>query len=898
MEVKVYLRSPEDGAILKSLKLMDEPGLEKGHAIAWVYLTPAELEKLKTSGLEYVINNYDLNYTSRHFWDRSVLESYHNYNQMVELSDSLAANFPAICKKILLGTTLGGRQLGILKISDNVNTDENEPEVMFDGGIHGDEIMGPEIVIRYARDLCLGYGVDSTYTNLINSREIWLYYLVNPDGFASGIRYNSNGVDCNRDIGFMWGGEGYSTGPFSQPESRILRQLWLDHNFILYTNFHGGTEVISYPWSYRISQPPDWQHINQLAAVYSSTSGYANLGYGQGCVIMYQIFGATKDFNYGALGQVGWSMEISQSKQPPSSQIPMYYNYNVPAITEMINRVGWGLEGKITDQLTGSPVKAAVFVNSFYPVYTQAQLGDYHKYLLPGQYTIVVKASGYQTKTISGVTVPAQGSVIKNIQLTRTPGRYAYRCLATNIPSFPSSGIYFDESYVPGMVGPPDSVNYSLGRSGYIIIDMGDTIYNGTGNDFRIYEGDTSPEGYTCYVSQNMDGPWTNLGTGSSTTAFDLSTSPISGIRYVKILDDGDGATNANDAGFDLDGIEILTPPLIADFMAGNTNPCMGDPVNFFDMSIGNPTSWLWQFPGGTPSASLQQNPAGITYSVPGQYNVSLSVQNSFTHVTTTKEFYIHVGEAPSTPSSPAGPLNVCQNGVDEYTTVGSPSASSFIWDLAPAESGTVSGQWMTATVEWDGDFTGSAFLKVKEVTSCGESQYSDSTAITVNQVPVTLLGPDTTICTWEWLTLDAGNPGSTYEWSTGETTQSILVNSSGFGIGMHTIWVQVTTSGGCMASDTMEVTIDACSGVAASDDSQTVEIYPNPNQGTFYFNTNNIEQGICEILTIQGKVVYTLPQEKNMKLRKITLPDLPKGIYFLRIRSDRRHIIEKLIIQ
>ena len=181
MEAKVYLHTPGDIVTLKNLKLMNEPGLENGVVMSWVYLTPAELEKLEHSGLDYLITIPDLNDHSLHFWDLAILESYHNYTQVVALADSLAANFPAICKKILLGTTLQGRQMGILKISDNVDDDENEPELMFDGGIHGNEIMGPEIVIRYARELCLGYGSDSTYTDLINNREIWLYYLANPD---------------------------------------------------------------------------------------------------------------------------------------------------------------------------------------------------------------------------------------------------------------------------------------------------------------------------------------------------------------------------------------------------------------------------------------------------------------------------------------------------------------------------------------------------------------------------------------------------------------------------------------------------------------------------------------------------------------------------------------------
>ncbi|MFH1160315.1 MAG: M14 family zinc carboxypeptidase [bacterium] len=807
MEAKVILKTPEDIATLKSLKLMDEPAY--GETLtAWVYLIPSELAKLKASGLEYIITNPDLNAYSQHFWDQSVLESYHNYTQMVALADSLATNFPSICKKILLGTSNQDHQLAILKISDNVNLNENEAEIMFDGGLHGDEIMGPEILIRYARELCLGYGTNTTYTDLINNREIWLYYLSNPDGFVSGSRYNANGVDCNRDIGFMWNGEGFSTAPFSQMESRILRQLWLEHNFAVYTNFHGGTEVISYPWSYRSSQPPDYNHINQLASVYSNTSGYYNLGYGQGFNIMYQIFGSTKDFAYGALGQVGWSIEVTQQKQPPSSQITMYYNYNVPAMTEIIKRAGWGIEGVVTDSVTGSPVKAAVFINSFYPVYTDLQLGDFHKYVLPGTYTINVKASGYKLKTVTGIVVPSQGSVIANIQLSPNPKWYACKTLVTNIPYFPSSGNYFDESYVPGIIGPPDSINYSIGRSGYSIIDMGDTIFNGSGNDFKVCEGDGSPEGYYCAVSLSADGPWTDLGAATSTTSFNLSGSSVSEARYIKITDDGDGTTNVNNAGFDLDAIEILTPPLVADFTASNNTPCMGTSVSFTDESSGNPTAWLWQFPGGTPSASTLQNPVNILYSTAGTYDVTLSVMNAFTTVTLTKPGFINVG---------------------------------------------------TLSVS---------------------------------------LGSDTTLCPWESVTLDAGNPGCEYLWSNGATTQTMLVDSAGFGMGSHSIWVTVTNSLDCVDVDSITVTIDDCSGVSDPITDSEWIVCPNPNSGTFHIRINFPEPVRCELVNLQGQVVLSARFPVGSGTYEISAPNLAKGIYLLSIKSEKHSLIKKLIIQ
>ena len=217
MEVKVQINSKADALELYSLKLNGDIYLK--HAL--LYLTPSELEKLNGTNLSYEVTIQDLNEHYKNFWKTRA--QYHSYQDIIDLADSLAEHFPDICTKHLFGTSMGGRQLAALKISDNSAIDENEAEVFFDGGIHGDELMGPENIIRFARDICLNYGSDPEVTELIDNREIWLYLMVNPDGRVGMTRYNNNGVDLNRDWGYMWNGEGSSTGAFSQTESKTLR---------------------------------------------------------------------------------------------------------------------------------------------------------------------------------------------------------------------------------------------------------------------------------------------------------------------------------------------------------------------------------------------------------------------------------------------------------------------------------------------------------------------------------------------------------------------------------------------------------------------------------------------------------------------------------------------------
>jgi len=564
-QIRISNINPEIAKQLYNLKLnMDFYGPAYDHIIA--YVIPGELLQIEALHIPYIVEIEDLNEYFKDFWLRE--EQYHSYQGIIDLADSLALNFPSICKKIIFGYSIQNRQCAALMISDNVDVDELEAEVMFDGGIHGDEIGGSENIIRFARDLCLKYGVEPAVTNLINTREIWLYLMVNPDGRYNMSRYNASGVDINRDWGYMWDQWGGSPGAFSQVETRALRNCMYSNQFVVHTTYHSGTEIISYPWSYRPNASPDQNHINQLASIYSSVSGYSNLPYGQGYNVMYPINGSTKDGNYGLMGSVSWSIEISNSKQPPVTQIMQYYNWNYPSMIAMIEYSGYGIEGTVTDAVSNSPIPAVIFVNNYYPSYTDPVIGDYHKYVLPGSYSITVWANGYQSQSVNNVLVTANSSTTINFQLIPEPGHYVYKFSASQIPD----NNFSDEGLTPAVIGKPDDINYSIGKGGWCVLDMQYPFANVSGADFIVHEGDTSPEGYFCYVGSSIDGPWYLVGSGNSTTSFDISSSGLQEAQFIKIVDDGDGVAIQANAGFDLDAIEAIdiVPVELVSFTAEN----------------------------------------------------------------------------------------------------------------------------------------------------------------------------------------------------------------------------------------------------------------------------------------------------------------------------------------
>jgi hypothetical protein len=555
MEIKVTIQNKEEGTILQDLHLNGEFHSTYG----LMDVLPSELEKIKSSGLKYEIVIGDLNEYYKDFWtkkDGSVrADKYHTYEEIIALVDSLASALPEICKKISFGTSVQGRQLCALKISDNVNTDENEAEILFDGGIHGDEIGGAENAIRFARYLCSSYTKNTEITTLINTREIWIYPMINPDGRVNVTRYNGNQIDLNRDCGYMWNAEGSSKSTFSQIETKAIRDCMYSNQFVIHLNGHSGSENVFYPWCHRPAHAPDYTPLNALAGIYSSSSKYSSLVYTQSNAD-YATTGEVDDCSYGINGTMGMVLEISTNKQPSVTEMVSYYQKNVPAMMALLQNAGYGAEGTVTDSITGDPVAAVLYVDKFYPFYSDPKVGDYHRFLLPGTYSIKVIANGYQTKTISQVVVADKKSTVTDIKLKplKNNNQYIYKVVSANIPGNNPA----DEGNTPAVIGSPDHVSYSIGKGGTIIMDFQSPVKDIQGKDIRVIEGDNSAEGYTCYAGQTMDGPWKQLGTGKGTSDFDLSTGSLPSAQFIKIVDDNDGTANVNDAGFELDAIQTL----------------------------------------------------------------------------------------------------------------------------------------------------------------------------------------------------------------------------------------------------------------------------------------------------------------------------------------------------
>jgi hypothetical protein len=329
---------------------------------------------------------------------------------------SFQSNYPNICKIIDAGTTVQGRKILFAKISDNVDIREPEPQFMYTSTMHGDETTGYVLMLRLIDSLLTSYGSNSRITNLINNAEIWINPLANPDGtYRSGnntvsgaTRSNANNYDLNRNFPDPVNG----INPNQQIETTRFRNIQESNNFCLIANFHGGAEVVNYPWDRwsnvgsgsKIHADQSWyQYISRLyadTAQFYSPAGYMtylNNGITNGGA-WYVISGGRQDYTNWYRHGREVTVEISNTKLPSASLLPSFWEYNKRSFLNYMEHIFYGFKGIVTDTM-GNPVRAKITLVGFdydsSEVYSDPITGFYNRMVQPGIYRLRFQAPGF-----------------------------------------------------------------------------------------------------------------------------------------------------------------------------------------------------------------------------------------------------------------------------------------------------------------------------------------------------------------------------------------------------------------------------------------------------------------------------------------------------------------------
>ncbi|MGH7496508.1 MAG: M14 family zinc carboxypeptidase [bacterium] len=392
----------------------------------------------------------------RHEHTAVVPEAYPTLAGLEQQFNDLIRDFPHLARLHHIGTSTARlHPIIAIRLSDHPEIEEDEPAVLFTALHHAREPAGVYICSALIQELLTNYEMSARHRRLLDSLDIWLVPLVNPDGYQyilenqrqfpwwrKNLRDNDDdgqfnplvdGVDLNRNYDYNWeeGGEGEAgswfyrgRSAFSETEIQTLRNLELQQNFVIGVSFHSYGEAVLYPWG-NFHRAPDQDLILDIARQYASRIGRLS---GQGAYNVLPLngrVGQSSVWMYGAGGVIDFICETGEEYFPPLDDLFHLSQQNVNGAMFLLERaLRSGICGHVVDAETGAPLEAEIVVNGFErnyvkPRHSHPEYGRFDRLLLPGVYEVHVQKKGYQTARFEKIEVRAETSTRLEVALHR-----------------------------------------------------------------------------------------------------------------------------------------------------------------------------------------------------------------------------------------------------------------------------------------------------------------------------------------------------------------------------------------------------------------------------------------------------------------------------------------------
>ncbi|XP_002742239.2 carboxypeptidase D-like [Saccoglossus kowalevskii] len=339
-----------------------------------------------------------------------------------------------------IGQSVQQNELYVIAIAGN-NPEKHvigRPEVKYVGNMHGNEVVGRELLIQFIEHLLYNYETDDDIKKFLDNTRVHIMVTMNPDGFeisgedCSGNvgRMNANGFNLNRNFPDYFE---ENEDPI-QPETRAVMD-WLEEiPFILSANLHGGALVVNYPFDntepenkaeepYPYAECPDDDVYRNISLIYSKTHAImhdieynscngTDSGFEDGItngVEWYPAKGTMQDYNYIFTGCLEVTLEVACCKYPSEDRLELHWDWNRDSMMEYLKQVHKGVKGRVSDE-NGNPVSGAIMsIKGRDLDFTTSADGEYWRILLPGLYELSVRKDGYISGSSATATVEVSG---------------------------------------------------------------------------------------------------------------------------------------------------------------------------------------------------------------------------------------------------------------------------------------------------------------------------------------------------------------------------------------------------------------------------------------------------------------------------------------------------------
>ncbi|XP_069832366.1 probable carboxypeptidase X1 isoform X2 [Dendropsophus ebraccatus] len=415
---------------------------------------------------------------------------HHNYKEMRKLMKRVNEDCPNITRVYSIGKSYLGLKMYVMEISDNPGQHElGEPEFRYVAGMHGNEVVGRELMLNLMEYLCQEYKKENPRVmRLITETRIHLLPSMNPDGYEMayklgselsgwGIgRWNYQGLDLNHNFADLntplWEAEDNNQVPDQfpnhyipipeyytmenatvAPETRAIIDWMQKIPFVLSANMHGGELVVSYPFdmarSYwmakELTPTADDSMFRWLATAYASShrimaddnrrichyDDFMRVGNIINGANWHTVAGSMNDFSYLHTNCFEITVELSCDKFPHEIELPTEWENNKESLLLYMEQVHRGIKGVVRDKDTNQGVpEAVIVVDGLNHDIRAAVDGDYWRLLNPGEYEVTAKAEGYHPSTKSCRVTYEDRPTICDFYISKTPKQRLKELLA------------------------------------------------------------------------------------------------------------------------------------------------------------------------------------------------------------------------------------------------------------------------------------------------------------------------------------------------------------------------------------------------------------------------------------------------------------------------------------
>ena len=415
-------------------------------------------------------------------WDQPTWTRYRDMDDTLNELKVLSSSFSSIMTMYNLSAmfpfgngnpryTYEGRTIWAVKISDEPGiNDSNEPEAFMCALTHAREWITNEVMMYFINYLLRNYAWNSTISSLVNTTELWIIPIVNPDGFQESIdnddfnnsygvygwRKNKNetngvagfqnygsaqgdGVDLNRNFNYQWSGSGSSTNPeavtyrgampLSEPETQIIHELAKSRDFSIALSYHSYSGLNLYPWGHTSTPPKDAQLLQEIADRMTEINGYVPIQ----SYNLYQTNGDFNDYFYGTWGIPAFTPEVNDRDVkfiPEIDKISVDCKSNLE-VSFLIASLAHdpyaafqaGIDGKVRDP-TGTNISDAninIIGRGRNINLSSDANGSFRANLQPGTYTINITTPGGLTNRTTTTVLMENYRKVTYIVIERVP---------------------------------------------------------------------------------------------------------------------------------------------------------------------------------------------------------------------------------------------------------------------------------------------------------------------------------------------------------------------------------------------------------------------------------------------------------------------------------------------